>query len=140
MDAFYDTKLKSGSVLVSNNPTSNTGILVPGYGLVLGFLGTPMRQASPILEAHGVTTIGMKTTLRLSQGLENSAAGLIFGFSNTTFGALSLPLDLGGLGAKGCQALASIEHVHPMPVDKDGAASLDLHFPPNPSMIGASST
>ena len=137
LDAFFDPTFKSGSVLVSGNLQSSTGILVKGYGLVIGFLGPRQRQASPRLEAQGLATIGMPTTLTLSQGLENSAAGLIFGFSNKKLGTIGLPLELSGLGAKGCFALTSIEHIHAMSLDKDGEASVDLLFPLYRSMIGA---
>jgi Subtilase family len=137
LDAYFDSTLKSGSVLVSGNLSNSSGILVKGYGLVVGFLGTRQRQAAPRLAAQGLTTIGMTTTLSISGGLENSAAGLIFGFSSQKLGSLSLPLDLSGLGAKGCYALTSIEHIHAMPLDKNGEASVDIVFPSFSSMIGA---
>ena len=137
LDAWFDPTLKSGSVLVSGNLMGNSGILVKGYGMVLGFLGPRRRQASPILEAQGLTTIDRRTTITLSQGLENSVAGLIFGFSKQKLGNINLPFELSTLGAKGCFALTSIQHVHAMPIDKTGRAEAWLQFPLYRSMIGA---
>jgi Subtilase family len=137
LDAYYDPTLKSGTTLLSGNLASSTGTLVYGYGLVTGFLGPRKRIASPVLDATGLATIGMPTTMTLTQGLESSAAGIIFGFSNKKFGTFNLPVELSGVGAKGCVALTSIEHVYVMPLDKNGQGAVDIIFPSFRSIIGA---
>ncbi len=67
-----------------------------------GSLGVPMLQASP----HSVAEPG-GTVLVLVQNLPTSMAVMAMGFSDTTTGAVSLPLALDPYGMPGCRLLVA---------------------------------
>jgi hypothetical protein len=67
-----------------------------------------------------------------------SANGLvlgILGFSDTQWGAIGLPLDLGFLGMTGCRLYVAVDAVFPL-VNNGGSALWSLPIPSGPHFVG----
>lgn len=97
-----------------------------------GSSGTAVHAGGPRLPWTGDTT-----DLSLSGALPNWAAAFVLGLSDTTWGALRLPIDLTVLGAKGCSLYASMDVVVAVPTSSTGTASIAIKVPPSASLAGA---
>lgn len=91
-------------------------------GMVIDVLGQPM--------------IDQTFQVRLSGAPANSIAGLVVGFSNTSWNGAPLPFALPGM-APGNNLLASVESFQVLGTDANGAASLSITLPNIPGLVGA---
>ncbi|MCA8972675.1 MAG: hypothetical protein KDC95_23005, partial [Planctomycetes bacterium] len=116
--------------------TATTGSLGRNYGLVMRFEG-PSSNAVPQLAATGRPVINTTHSLDLSQAVATRPALFVLGFSNTTWGALTLPFDMSVLGARSCTLLVSIDLVFAVATDASGNASLPVSIPNITSLVNA---
>ncbi len=82
--------------------------------------------------------IDQTNRLRVRNAGTNAVAVNVIGFSNTLFGSLSLPFDLGLIGAPSCAQRVSLDVDLPLTVDGDGVATLDLSIPDDLIFVGNS--
>ncbi|MEZ5988024.1 MAG: hypothetical protein R3F30_02640 [Planctomycetota bacterium] len=90
----------------------------------------------PALSATGLPKPNTKFSIDLSNALPSSAAGLVFGASNTVWGPIKLPLDLTPAGASGCNLLVSFDNLLIAPTDTSGNASVGLPVPNDAKLMG----
>ncbi|MEZ5988085.1 MAG: S8 family serine peptidase [Planctomycetota bacterium] len=125
-----------GTVVNANSATATTGSALAGFGPVLG-LSAPAGFGVPLVFQPGPTTpeIGIPYTMDLSQALAGTAVLHLVGTSDKAWGPVTLPLELGGLGAAGCRIYTSIDLILAGTTDKDGAATLGLTVPKDKALI-----
>lgn len=121
--------------LYGSPASATSGSLESGYGLVLGLVEWN-STAVPVLSSAETPQIGNQFPVTVSQARPNSAALLLFGVSNRTWGSLSLPFDLGVIGAPGCPVLASGELALSVATRTDGRGTITLDIPNNIYMLG----
>ncbi len=92
--------------------------------------------AVPAIGNSGVPSISTPFTVNMTSGKASSAALLITGVSNTTWGVIPLPLDLTVAGAANCNLLVSFDFTFGFPTDASGSASAQLGLPNQSSLIG----
>ncbi len=100
-----------------------------------GTAGTPTLAAAP----GSLPWLGEILSCRLTN-LPNSSVAVPFGFvgvSRQLWLGISLPFDLGQLGAPGCQLLTSVEIQQPL-TNGAGVAQWQLALPATVSLLGAS--
>jgi hypothetical protein len=137
-DAHSDTAAAQMTRLWSlGAPTATTGTLGVGYGVIMGLMSPGGGGAIPQLNFTGAPNIGSAFTLELSQARVSTQAVLLVGISNSQWGQLNLPFDMGGIGAPNCMALASGEIPVGFLVNAAGAASLTINVPNDKSLIQA---
>lgn len=125
------------SVAIAFKATDATAAAVlKNYGAVVCF-GTPAATgAIPILSNSGLPKIGATYSVDLAQAVENSAALLFLGASNTKWGALNLPFSLAPFGAGGCSIHASGDVIVGAATSAQGTASLPLSVPLDNAFCG----
>lgn len=138
--AVYATNLATGTPVtgvywrrppVFAKTWSLTGIIkIPSYHVMSG--GGQM----PILSAAKGPTLGQVFQLDLSQSRANRPAIAAFGFSNTKFGAFTLPLDLTPI-APGCFLFQSLDILLPGTLLPGNKAKALLPIPNNTQLKGA---
>ncbi|MHC4515523.1 MAG: hypothetical protein ACYS5W_17740 [Planctomycetota bacterium] len=74
--------------------------------------------------------------IRMRNGNPSSLARLVIGFSNTTWNTNKLPLDLGFMGAGGCNLLASIDVMLTMGTNSKGEISIVNKVPVDSKLVG----
>ncbi|MHC4515522.1 MAG: hypothetical protein ACYTGW_18145 [Planctomycetota bacterium] len=74
--------------------------------------------------------------VRMRNGNPSSLARLVIGFSNTTWNTNMLPLDLGFMGAGGCNLLASIDVMLTVGTDSKGEISIVNKVPVDSKLVG----
>jgi hypothetical protein len=114
---------------------ATTGALETGYGLVLSLVEWT-TTAVPTLTSAETPQIGNQFPVTLGQARPNAPALLLFGASNQSWSGLSLPFDLGALGATGCQTLASGELILPVTTRSTGSATITFDIPSNIYILG----
>jgi hypothetical protein len=92
--------------------------------------------AIPLLSANGLPSPGGQMAVELAHARPGAAAVLLTGFSNSAWGAASLPFDLGGLGAPGCQLLVAPEVADGLVAGSAGTASRAFALPNQPGLLG----
>ncbi|MBK8098776.1 MAG: hypothetical protein IPK26_16810 [Planctomycetes bacterium] len=120
LDEMYNTNGAGtqGAWIVDFFPGFGTGC--PGTGGV-----TPTQWWS-----YGPPSPGnSEFALRLENAAPGALAMLLIGFSNTTWGSYSLPLNLNVLGGDGCTLYTSPDSVQMFGVDANGKASYPLPIP-----------
>ncbi len=131
------------SLLNSGNLSTSATYVDPGFGMFipLAAVGVPDfaawriqcagsgQPAVPVLSAIGVPTIGQTMQFTLGLAAASTGAVAIWGTSKTQYLGLTLPLDLGSLGAPGCNILAPWESQLPISVDAAGSASIPAAIP-----------
>ncbi len=92
--------------------------------------------AVPAIGNTGVPSISTPFTVKMSSGKASSAALLITGVSNTTWGVIPLPLDLTVAGAPNCNLLVSFDFTLGVATDANGNSSAQIGLPNQTSLIG----
>ncbi|MCC6671777.1 MAG: S8 family serine peptidase [Planctomycetes bacterium] len=115
--------------------TATAGTVLPSRGLVLGLLARG-GGAVPELIAQGAPAMGNTYALRLARGRPSASAAMVLGASDSLFGGVALPIDLGGIGAPGCFLRASPELLAPFGLDAKGAGELRVAVPAVPALLG----
>ena len=125
-DTFPDVAMMNAAVLRKTCGYTATGASSYGHACAApGF-------AAPSLSAQGLVAAGQTVTLRLTGASPNGAGLLWLGLSRRFLqGAPVLPLDLGLLGAPGCQLLAEPIVAVALPADATGTVA---HPTPLPSL------
>lgn len=120
LDEMYDTTAPAtkGAWLVDFFPGFGTGC--PGTG---GITPTQWWSFGPPSPGNA------DFALRLADAAPNALALCVVGFSNTAWGAYTLPLDLGLFGAGGCTLYASADAVTFHVADASGRAARALPIP-----------
>jgi hypothetical protein len=166
-EAFYSTTLnqqvnlaqgqKFFIAFVNSNPSITVGSMDPGtivpywrnngtngawvqlqtraWGYIIKCVSS--GGAVPGLSNTGVPELTGSFDLNLSLAAANAPAVLLLGQSNSTWGAVSLPFSLAGLGAPGCSLLASGELMVVMIANTAGSASTKLSVPNDASLENA---
>ena len=83
----------------------------------------------PVLSNAGLPVLGQSFGVELADAPPQRPVVLFMGTSRTKWGTLSLPLDLAGLGAQGCQLLASSEFTIGGVTDTQGKATTSFPLP-----------
>lgn len=140
------------SLLGGGTPPAVPTLMDPGFGFFvpISLQGIPDQaawritctgsggNATPVLSTRGVPTTGQSFDLLLDQALPNASAFLLLGTSRTTFQQFTLPLDLGFLGAPGCEILASWDvMLAPFTTDAAGQATIPMPVPNLPGLVDA---
>ncbi len=87
----------------------------------------------PSLSADDCSEIGTTITLRLGNGFVTTPALLGLGVSNTSWGGIPLPLNLGS----GCSLLVSLDVLLPTTLSSDtGLALFSVQIPADPLLVG----
>ena len=97
-------------------------------------------EHEPILGARAPMTVGQPFSVELHNVAPGSRAFCFAGTSNTNFGPLALPVELGSVGAPGCWLLTNHVLVHDESAtgvgSGGGSATFDWPVPPDPQLIG----
>lgn len=118
---------------------SDLGSLNGGAAWVLS--GRPFVEsygtgcAGAVASASGVPAVGSSFTLELDAAVAVPAL-LFLGASDTTWNGLSLPLDLGPLGAPGCSLLTGPQAMVANGTDITGHAGQPVFIPADAGLIG----
>jgi len=98
--------------------------------------GCPGGADTPSLTANGDRPVlGQPFTLTLRDLPPWQPTLLLFGLSNTNWLGVPLPLDLGALGAPGCELLISVHAVRPL-FSWLGERSVSWSVPNQPALVG----
>ncbi len=95
--------------------------------------GTPQL---PVLSYTNPPSIGQSYTIDLKGVRAPGSAVLLFGASNAKWGAFTLPLNLGFLGAAKCALLVSPDLLAPVPISAPGGVSFPVRLPPDRTLLG----
>ena len=120
----------------TSGPTATTGAIGRSFGLVMRFQYSGTGTSTPVLSNTGTPILGKTFSVDLSDARVNTAAGFMVGASNTSWGAIKLPLDLSGLNAKGCNLLVSPDLITGVGVGSTGRASVQIPVPNLTSLVG----
>lgn len=94
---------------------------------------TGIGNVAPSLRVLGIPSLGMTLSASVS-GVTSTPWMLVFGRSNRTYGGLTLPLSLTGLGAPGCNLYVSLDNIWG-PYSSGGTATMAI--PQSPGLVGA---
>jgi hypothetical protein len=126
----------TGGLGVTPN-AANLALTVGGGTTVVVGAGCPKADQQPVgIGWRGTPTTATTFTLLATAAPANTPLALVFGTSETTFGALPLPLDLAPLGAPGCWLRTDVAHSFAATSDAAGAAQFGLAIPDNPTLRG----
>jgi hypothetical protein len=90
----------------------------------------------PELTSSSVPTIGSLFSVNVvNLPLAGGLAVMVIGFSDVSWGAISLPIDLTPVGMTGCTSYVSVDITDPLP-HTSGVAQWVLSIPPNPAIAG----
>jgi len=118
------------SRLWGTGPTATTGTIGTSYGVVFCFTATGSGNATPAIGNAGTPVIGKTFDVLVSDAKTTPGLGiLLWGFSDTTWGAIPLPWALDALGARGCSLLTSIDLVGGSAINSAGQGSLTIAVP-----------
>ncbi len=92
--------------------------------------------AIPILSNTGVPELNSSFKVHVSSARNNAMALFLIGFSDTAWGTVSLPWDLGSFGAVGCKLFASGEVILGFSTTAAGSFTHTLPIPNNLSLLG----
>ncbi|MCA8971418.1 MAG: hypothetical protein KDC95_16615, partial [Planctomycetes bacterium] len=129
---FGETKVAVPTDEVWSFGTTSVASYMPFGSSCPGSSGIAVHAGGPRLPWVGDTA-----DLSLSGAVPTSAAAFVLGLSDTTWGALTLPIDLTVLGATGCSLYASMDVVVAVPTSATGTASIAIKIPPIASLSGA---
>lgn len=95
------------------------------------------NSSVPAIGANDFACIGLPFTITLSAARASTTAALILGTSNTTYGSLTLPYSLAGIGMPACSLLCSDLGLGlTAPTNASGAGSLTIPIPLNLGIAG----
>ncbi len=141
-NSFYSLDAAFGSTATTSrlyafSPTATTGSITRNYGLVMRFDNPPPKGAVPQLSNTGAPEINRSFKLHLSQARKSSVGVLLFGLSKTRWGSVPLPLDLGFVGAKGCNLYVSFDLIlGAVSTGLSGGGTLVLPTPNDRALLG----
>jgi hypothetical protein len=123
--------------LYATSATATTGTLGVNYGLIVAFgKSGGTGTATPVLASNGRPVINKSFDVTLGQAKASSAALLIFGSSNQTWGAIPLPLSLAFLGAPACNLLVAFDlFAVPTATDTIGTGKVTLAIPNDVALV-----
>ena len=110
------------------------GFDIPAIATAFG-AGCGGAAGTPYLYFGGGPRLGTTFTLRCGNVLPNQAGAWLAGFSNTNYGATTLPLDLQPLGIPGCSLLVAPE-ASQLLLTGQNYANWTLVVPSTPSFAG----
>jgi hypothetical protein len=140
-NAIFTYPLDAGSGVTSTRlyaspETALTGTATRNYGHVMLFGRAGGGNAVPVLATTGRPVISTSLTIDLSMARPGVAV-LLTGSSNTSWGAIPLPLDLTSLGAPGCSLLASGNLlIGATAVSAGGTGGVTLGIPNDAALVG----
>jgi len=102
-----------------------------------GCVGSNGRVTHDVVPVTDGPMIGRGVTFRMTNGPSTSIALVNVGASNTRMGALTLPLELSGIGAPGCRLYASMDLLVPASTTANGLATRTIQIPSLEDLIGA---
>ncbi|GEM_PF-900758 len=135
-DAEMDPRSMTMSAVLGKSASSASGILAKGAGIVFGLLGSGNVPAKPWLEATDLPRIGGVFPLQIGNLSPGSPIALFLGVSDRKWFSVSLPWDLGGMGAKGCKILTDISILLLGASGSGGVAEIGVPLPRDSSWIG----
>jgi hypothetical protein len=91
---------------------------------------------APVLYNSNLPEIGFSFQVNMFGALQNSPVVLFTGASKTSWVGLTLPFDLGVLGANGCQLLASGEIQEGLTTSAIGVATRTFTLPNDQNLVG----
>jgi len=97
---------------------------------------SPRPGPVPQLTNAGVPETGTSFDVELQDAKPSANCWLLHGISDSTYGALTLPFDLGVIGAPTCYLLASGEVVIPATTTASGTAAVAISLPNDPRLVG----
>ncbi len=123
----------------SSSSGNKMGLILWGGNVV--FLGKGCKSSAGTTLAASAPpntwpALGKPFTLNLSGGAPSTPAFLVLGRSDTKWGPLNLPFDLGPFGAPGCFLWTEGLGFFPRPVGPQGTASMTLPVPKAPVLVG----
>jgi len=92
--------------------------------------------ATPTLAVTSAPVLGGSLDEQIHGAIANTSALMVIGFSDSTFGGLRLPMDLGPFGGQNCALYASMEIVLPVRIDGSGSGSSRVPIPDLPELAG----
>jgi len=92
--------------------------------------------ALPVLTNNGVPEIGQSFALELSSAKPSAAALLLIGASDSQWGTITLPLNLGFLGAPKCDLLSSGEVIVGLTTSTVGTNQQTFNVPNTTGLVG----
>lgn len=132
----FDCGHNSETARLYGSDTATTGSLDGfAYGYMMQFLEVT-NTAVPVLANSDFPQIGGQFNVKLSQAKPSTFALLEHGVSNTTWNGGPLPVDLGMLGAPGCDLLTSADILLVRTVNAQGKASYSYTVPLSLSLQG----
>lgn len=136
----YPLDNTAGTVSAFGTPetaTTANGGPVRGFGVVMG-LDASTNTATPQLYTDTTPQIGDSFRVRVRQAKASTLAAMVLGWSNTSSGGNPLPVDLGVLGAPGCQILVDPLVITPLTTTATGTTNLQYQLPNDIYALGHS--
>ena len=96
----------------------------------------PGSTGAPGLAGSGYPDLGFTPKAMVSAARPNQAGVLFFGASNTQWGSIVLPFDLGGVGMPGCKQYVSLDVSVPLATGVAGSPSYSFPVPNDPALRG----
>jgi hypothetical protein len=124
-----------GARVYANPATATSGTVGYNHCMAICFGTGGPGSAVPILGNVGRPVINKSFDITLSSAKVSSAAMLILGGSDSTWGPFTLPLDLAPAGAPGCKLLASFDIGLPVVTASDGAGKLTMAVPNDNALV-----
>ena len=136
-DLFFDAveDPSVGRVYNSGQATGTSGS-VDNLAIVASLMSAGGASIAPNLQADGVPQLGQTFSVVLRHGAPASPAVLVHGGSMTSWVGVSLPLNLGFLGAPECCILTDSLINLATVVDQDGVAEVPYSIPSNSVFTG----
>jgi hypothetical protein len=91
----------------------------------------------PVHTGNGTPEVGFQATYHVSNAAGFTSAHLWFGFSNTSYQGIPLPLRLDFMGITGCSLLVSRDVALPFVTNAAGSGQVNVPFANDPNAIGA---
>ncbi len=121
--------------LYGSPATATSGTLERNLGVVMG-LRALTHTAVPNLYSDNTPQIGDSFRVRVKQARASSPAMMLLGFSTSSWGSQSLPLELGFLGAPGCSLLTAIDAAQSFSINTGGTGNVVYSVPNDFYLLG----
>ncbi|MCC6785488.1 MAG: hypothetical protein IT457_21735 [Planctomycetes bacterium] len=121
--------------LYGSPATATSGTLERNLGVVMG-LRALTHTAVPNLYSDNTPQIGDSFRVRVKQARASSPAMMLLGFSTSSWGSQSLPLELGFLGAPGCSLLTAIDAAQSFSINTGATGNVVYSVPNDFYLLG----